>query len=604
VFQLEERAMLSTTVALGSAHGSSTAAARVIGSRSAGHSASRTARQDTAAPSLTPIERLGYYDPTTNEVEPLVDVMNNLNLQNKDVTVLVHGFAPGYRDWVNRYAKHTGQVLEWWQTIPSNYPLGKKDPGYKAVIKWAGTKPGDTTEPESPWLLDGHQEGTSGKNKTPIVEAQAGIAWDLTHYGNPDKDAAINRNAVVLAYSWLDNSATSGAVDSLGIPTQGYRSEAKTELNGERLAAALEQVLGPQFNGKLQLLGHSHGSKVATVAADALTHAPTPILVNQLTLLDSPETDGTDGVGAALASFGDANDNWYFLPDLNINSDYVDNPDSTFVDNYWSLFGERYDSIAYPDANSDLSQIVDVELYPANYPVTNPGRHTYPAYWYAGSSEKSLTNGFNGFGMQWSPLQPGATPPTSLSYEQDWQYVQGQAPEPQYQFDLTVPDFPSDTDTPIIRPVVLKPVTFSPAAASLNNTDQGASVTLTQNGGKQKSFTAKFTSADTGQNGLRGLLFDYQFKNFAQGDQLNIYIETVKNGKINDQLAFVMDPYLIQSAAQPASNGSQPIPQKGTISIGDAFGNTTHRLKFTLTSAQPNSSSSVTVSNLSQYAYA
>ena len=482
-------------------------------------------------------------------------------------------------------------------------PEGRNDPGYKAVLKWAGTKKYDTTAAESPWLLDGHQAGTYGKKNTPIVEAQAGIAWDLTHYGNPNKNAPVNPNAVVLAYSWLDDSATSGNQDSYGIPTQGAKSEAKTELNGERLAVALQQVLGPKFDGELQLLGHSHGSKVATVAAVALTEAPTPIHVNQLTLLDSPETDGTDGVGGLLASFGDANDNWYFLPELPINSDYVNNPSTTFVDNYWSLFGERYDSIQYPDSSSNLSQIVDVELYPANYPVKDAGRHTYPAYWYAGSSEKSLTNGYNGNGMQWSPLQPGATPPSDLSYEQDWQYFQGQNPDPHYQFYLKVPYFPSNTDTPVIRPVSLKKAASRPGHAHVSGSGEGASVTLTQQGGTQQSFTGKFTSADTGHNGLRGLLFNYQFTNFAAGDELNIYFQTVEGGKPVDRLAFRMDPYLIESGPQPVTNGSQPGKQKGTISVGDLLGNTSHTLKFVLTSSNPNSSSSVTISNLMQYAY-
>ena len=94
------------------------------------------------------------------------------------------------------------------------------------------------------------------------------MAWDLAHLPDSNK---INPHAVVLAYSWLDGAATSGALDpTYGIPTQGYLSEAATELNGERLAAALEQLTGGSLKGSLQLIGHSHGSKVATVAAVAL----------------------------------------------------------------------------------------------------------------------------------------------------------------------------------------------------------------------------------------------------------------------------------------------------------------------------------------------
>ena len=47
---------------------------------------------------------------------------------------------------------------------------------------------------------------------------------------------------------------------TMKIPEESYRSEALTTLNGERMASALEQALGTSFAGKLQLVGHSHGS--------------------------------------------------------------------------------------------------------------------------------------------------------------------------------------------------------------------------------------------------------------------------------------------------------------------------------------------------------
>ena len=211
-----------------------------------------------------------------------------------NVYVLVHGFAPGYQDWVDNYAAATGKVLEWWQTIPANYFGGKNNLAYKQVLKYAGKASTDTDAPVSSWLLDGHTGGdVSGQPQ--IVESQRGLAWDLMRAPNSNK---LDPHAVVLAYSWLDDAGTSGVLDpTYDVPTQGYLSEAATEMNGERLAAALEQVTGGTFKGDLQLIGHSHGSKVATVAAVALEESPTnPIHINQLTLLDSPET-GQGGIG-------------------------------------------------------------------------------------------------------------------------------------------------------------------------------------------------------------------------------------------------------------------------------------------------------------------
>ena len=182
--------------------------------------------------------------------------------------------------------------------------------------------------------------------------------------------------------------------------------------------------LKAQFRGKLQLIGHSHGSKVATVAAVALTDAANPITVNQLTILDSPESSDTD-LGYLVAAEGASNNDWYFLQDLNINRA---DPSATFVDNYISYFDEPFDVISYPGSNPNLSQIVDVSLDAEPYSVTDPaGQHSYAAYWYAGSSEPALTYG-NSVGREWSPLLSGNTGPTnppqnlSSSYEQLWNY--------------------------------------------------------------------------------------------------------------------------------------------------------------------------------------
>ena len=594
LLQCENRALLSGTLALGSAHISLVAAAdRHSKLKSSAH---HVRNLDDAIPpnSLAaftqPYQRLGLYDPQSNTFVPVTP--SDPGLAGKKVVVLVHGFAPGYLDWV-KAAKKQGYVLTWWDTF-----LPERPPSISAAIP-----------PESAWLLKGHTYPAQSSeiiNNNLVVESANGMAQDLIKTDGPTTE--------VLAYTWLDESATSDE-NYHGIPLHGNISEANTTLNGERLAVALEQVLGPQFSGELQLIGHSHGSKVATVAADALMNSTSdPIHVNQLTILDSPET-GALVVGDGLAHYNDANDNWYYLSDLNISDSSTVSATTTFVDNYWSFLGEPYNGIPYPDSNSSLSQIVDVELYPDQYPEFNAGRHTYAAYFYAGSSESSSSV----VGMKWSPLSPSAaqySPGSDLSYQQDWNFAHDfPTAKDQYNLDSTGPT----QITPVIHSVALNPVTTVSRSHPLtaagnrltrrslstlnrassefilkNDPTNGASMTLTQNHSKQQSVTTSFTSAETGDAyGLRGLLFDYQFTNFIQGDKLNIYID----GK----LGFRMDPYIIEPGNQPSSG--QTVMQKGTISVGDLSDLESHTLRFVLTSAQKNSTSSVTVSSLKQYAY-
>ena len=426
--------------------------------------------------------------------------------------------------------------------------------------------------PESAWLLAGHTGGDV-KNQKKIVESQHGMAWDLTHFANSSK---LDPHAVVLAYSWLDNAATSGALDpTYGVPTQGYLSEAATELNGQRLAAALEQVMGGTFQGKLQLIGHSHGSKVATVAALALEQSPkNPIHVTQLTLLDSPES-GQTGVGYGLASYGDANDNWYFLPDLKIS-----NTDSsqTFVDNYWSLLGQPFNNDSY---SSELKNVIDVQLKPDQYQKIPdyPWRHSYAASWYAGSSEAALTY-HHRVGRAWSRLSDKPSTPAATSLAQDWlDSNNNEYPIQKQQFKLSSSS--SFSVSPDITPVTLVPPT-GPTQQSVTVNGQDPT----------QSFT--FTSADTFY-GLRGLLFEYQFTNFAPGDELTI--------SIDGKLAFQMQPYLI-GPQQPTTGGQSTPLQKGTISMADTEP-TNYAITFTLSNASgtvsPNSS--VTVSSINQYGF-
>ena len=182
----------------------------------------------------------------------------------------------------------------------------------------------------------------------------------------------------VLLFSWIDQSST--MLD----PLAAYAPERATEVNGNRMAVAIEQALTPGFvagGGRLHLVGHSFGANVATTAAIALrsTDLGAP---RQLTLFDSPEVD--------LARIGGAkNDLRYKLPRLEIGR----TAGTTFVDNYISLVGEPY--AGYPG----LGQVVDVRLEP---PAADPGvdKHQFPIGWYAASAAARNSD----VGLWWSPL--------------------------------------------------------------------------------------------------------------------------------------------------------------------------------------------------------
>jgi hypothetical protein len=295
-----------------------------------------TATDFRPAPEVPPIERLGRWDGST-----FVPVTPG-SVAGGDVYVLVHGWAAGYRAAVERW-HGPGPLLAW-----------------------------------SPAAVDAQGE----RMFTSFFPLAAAIAKD-------------DPGATVLGFSWIDDSATAYS------PFEGWRSEAKTDLDGQRLAAALGQLLVPGYDasgGRIHLIGHSHGAKVATVAAIALEHPPA-----QLTLLDSPEDVLARLPGAANHLEG-------YLPLLPIGTD----PGDTFVDSYFSIAGERYGT--FPA----LERVVDVQLVPAQYPLASIAglvdRHAYPIDWYAKSAEDLAA----GVGFAWSPLV--GRPPDCLAcfFRQDW----------------------------------------------------------------------------------------------------------------------------------------------------------------------------------------
>ncbi len=301
---------------------------------------------------VPPIERLGRWDGTT-----FVPVAPG-SVQSGDLYVLVHGWAAGYLAAVRRY-QGPGPLLAW-----------------------------------SPQAVN-----AAGQ---PMFENFLPLAAAITRQ-DPE--------ATVLGFSWLDDSATALS------PFDARESEARTDLNGQRLAAALGQVIAPAFlanGGRIHLVGHSHGAKVATVAAIALDRPPA-----QLTLLDSPENLLARLPGAANHLEG-------YLPLLAIGAA----PGQTFVDNYFSITGERYDT--FPS----LQSVVDVQLDPAQFGELSVddliARHSYPVAWYADSADDRAAD----VGFSWSPLV--GTPPDCLVcfFRQDWVLPDGKV-DPARELDLT-----------------------------------------------------------------------------------------------------------------------------------------------------------------------
>ena len=189
--------------------------------------------------------------------------------------------------------------------------------------------------------------------------------------------AGLGPEHCVLWYSWLDESATDADL------LLAFRSRQATQINGRRLALALQESSG-RPDARLQLIGHSHGSAVVAHAAVSLVRPP-----EQVTLLDAPESSISRFSGAA-------NLIELVLPRLQPGR----RRDRPFVDSYSSVFGRPY------HRKLGLAAVVDVVLTPGRPPERDPIRainwaHLYAVDWYALSVRESE----RGVGYGWSPLR-------------------------------------------------------------------------------------------------------------------------------------------------------------------------------------------------------
>lgn len=267
------------------------------------------------------------------------------------IYVVVHGWAMGYRPAVDA----AGGNLLWW--------------GSKASMngRWA-----------SDWAWA--PVGPLAENTFPVNPT--GVLQQIMQY---------DPNALALAYSWIDDSATDNSYSS------DYASEASTHLNGIRLANALQEAIQPSFfqaGGLIRLIGHSHGSKVCTVATMTLQRRG--IQVAHLTLLDSPETTlPLDSNGANLLGF--------YLEQLEIQDPSLDCARGVLVDNYASCFGVGY---ASSDPKSPVNHIVEVALAPSEIygRVDLADAHTYAAGWYGGAAAGAAAQDQPPVGLAWPPV--------------------------------------------------------------------------------------------------------------------------------------------------------------------------------------------------------
>ncbi len=293
-----------------------------------GDAAAVTAAFVDASP-YPPLARLGRWDGTT--LQPVTAG----SITADHVVVVTHGWAPGLRPTYERLQAASPDLVTIW----------------------------------NPALVDAGGMPALG-NFGPLLGALQ----------------TADPTAAVLMFSWVDQSATTSD------PLSARDAEDATEINGHRLAVALDQALATGWTGQLHLMGHSFGANVATTAALAVASPP-----RQLTLMDSPEV--------ALARLGGAmNDLRYKLPRLRIGRGATD----TFVDSYISLVGTPY------SGQPGLDQVVDVRLAPPSGD-SSAEEHEYPTVWYRQALE---AKGDPPTGPWWSPLLGGDPATAGRSYEE------------------------------------------------------------------------------------------------------------------------------------------------------------------------------------------
>ncbi len=433
---------------------------------------------------------------------------------NTEVVVLAHGWAPGYRQAVD----NAGGKLLWWNTRATN-----ADGVYAS--DWA-------------WI-----ETAVNTSSVTVCVSKTGFFQQLdAHF------QAHNTKGVVLGFSWLDHSATGGSFLDL---TEVYRSEAYTNIAGIRLANALEAALASDFwmntGNRLHIIGHSHGSKVATVAALILQQRGKR--VDHLTILDSPESEITlEGNGANLLGF--------YLEQMQIANptDTSDRNLGAFVDNHASFFGVNYDG---------LDNVVDVNLEPgALYSVTQPGeQHSYAAAWYAGAAAAvDALKLKTPLGLDWPP------PPkkfkqalnqdfTAASHKMNLCRNADSLDKPQWQLTAGSPRldvFGYSTASASIEFDSKSNVTCFPSCDDLQR------LTFPSNDGTQSVFRGGYDNSIFSDG--YGLAFDVTWSGAMAGDYLVATVDAPEEGQVDVQEVIL----ILDGRSKP--NGTYPVAFNADIS--------------------------------------
>lgn len=443
---------------------------------------------------------------------PGQQTFNDALLSFPTLYVIAHGWAPEYRAAVQA---QNGNLL-WWDSAASNNGRWASD--------WAWSPVGPLTKPP----------------------------FDVSDTGLVQQILTMDPKATVVLYSWIDDSATESG---LWTDFMAYRSEANTHMNGIRLANGLKQVVNPLFfknKGKIHLIGHSHGSRVCTVAAMTLEQMGIPAY--HLTILDSPESETTLGSNSAN-----------LLPHY-LNQISIADPtggSGTIVDCYTSCFGVNY---ASPSGNQPLdSDVVRISLTPENiYTGITPDygdEHTYAAGWYSGSATQT------GIGLSWPPF-PATYQPALV---QEW--FGGVTPS--IQWTLTADTSPTKTFVYQENPLTVTGtnygnVTGDPASGLVFGPAASGWTTYSY-------FEGSFTGNNTDQYGFT---FDLVWANPQVGD----YFVIMAGDPSGHYTVFVLD-------GQSAPIGSTSVAVNSDV----WWWTNTVRMYFLASNATPNDT--VTVSN-------
>ncbi len=390
---------------------------------------------------VVPLDRLGKWNETSNKWEPL----RQGELTSGNVHVLVHGWAPGRKKWVTDELK-TNPLPKAWENIE-------------------------------------------------FFEPFSDLAASISEFY---KGLEISKDHGVLAYSWIDHSATESILmfnQDMGLATEANLSLASTYDSGIVLASALVQAgLDSNFvsnGGKTQFLGHSHGARVSILAAIELENLG--VHINHVTFFDSPEHVPLFPDKGLLYDFSGGLNNItnILLTDKTRGLLTVGyGPHNTFIDNYYTAFG-----LPYPIWN-----VVNVDLSLHGGKLPNHSSHIYPVTWY-----KRATDSGEGFGIQWSPLM---NKDTLVIFSNN--YVQAtDKPLRLLSTELLLPPKVPKNETLVLNKVLTR--------GTVEDIPNGISLTESSSAYWHGSFS-KSTSGTS-------IRFDFRFTGHGDGDQLGIWID-------------------------------------------------------------------------------